>query len=166
MKYTRKAAVLALMTLAVGGLANAGTIVQSFSLPPSGSQSTTWTLSNGTGIQSYDYLQSLNPTVLGTLSSVNITMSWSSTGFGTGLDINTGSTGGATDAYTFESDTIVSLTADGNVINLNENTSSSQTNPPGGPTGCVDSGFSHVAFNQTFVENACIDNSTLEASEG
>jgi hypothetical protein len=167
MKDIRRALVTSALALAVCGLASAGTITQTFSLP-GGSTATGWTAANSTGVQAYDYLQSFCIATCGTLSNVTITMSWASTGTGAATDTNPGSTG--SDAYTFQNDTKVSLTADGLVINLTETTAAGSgvgnTSAGNSGTGCVDSSFTGKSLGNSFTETGCLDSSVIEAASG
>ena len=153
MKNIRRALVTSVVTLAACGLASAGTITQSFTL---GTQATNWTLSNSTGVQSYDYLQSLNPSAYGSLNSVVISATWASTGYGSATDNNSGSTGN--DSYTFTDSNIVTLKADGNALSFADNSAGDSL------LGCTDAGFTHISFSQVMTEPGCVDSSTLEGS--
>jgi len=173
MKNIRRTLAISAMAIAVCGMASAGTITQTFNLPtgptgtgwPNGGSSGT----NSTGVQAYDYLQSLSPLVYGVLNSVTITMSWASTGTGAATDNNPGSTG--TDSYTYQNDTSVTLKAGpGNLVNLVEATAFGggvgNTNNGNSGTGCVDAAFTNKSLGNSFTEVGCVDTSAIEASSG
>jgi hypothetical protein len=140
--------VLTTVTLALvgSGLASAGSITQTFSLPASGSQATNWTLTNSTGVQAYAYLQANNldgctVATCGALTSVVVSLSFASTGTGSATDANTGSTGH--DAYTFSSFTTDDLKADAGLLNLS------------GLASCTDNSFTSESFGAVMTEAGC-----------
>jgi hypothetical protein len=166
MKNIRRAVTTVALAIAVSGLASAGTISESFSLPGSGSQATNWGL-NGT-TQSFDYLQSLNPTVIGSLAGITISYTWASTGVGSGVDNSSG-----TVSYVFESDTITNISANGlttGQLLLHESTLAAQfpqnPNPATNGSGCVDTQFTNETSGSIMIEPGCVDSSALEAASG
>jgi hypothetical protein len=147
MKNVRRVLTTATLALIGCGLASAGSITQTFSLPASGSQATNWTLTNSTGVQSYTYLQThlLDGCTLatcGALTNVTVSMSFASTGVGSATDANTGSSGN--DAYTFSSLTFQDLKADAGALNMT------------GSSSCSDNAFSNESNGSVMNEAGCV----------
>ncbi len=171
MKNIRRALLTSALAIAACGMASAGTITQTFSVPTGGgSQATNFGINFNA--QSYAYLQSLSPALLGTLNSVSINYSWAATGNGSGTDGNTGSTG--TDNYTFQSDIITSITtAAGGTLGLRENTGNGlgvgDTVLGNSGTGCVATGtpgLTNKSFGASISAPACLDSDAIEAGSG
>ena len=131
--------------MAVCGLASAGTITETFSLPASGTQATNWTLIGSADSYSYIVANGLDGCTVvltcGPLTSVTYSLAYASTGIGTATDANSGSTG--TDDYTFATDTINTLTADAGLLSAS------------GTAFCSDSTFNNESFGSVMVEPGC-----------
>jgi hypothetical protein len=148
MKKIRRILTTATLAIAACGFASAGSITQTFSLPTTGSQATNWSIPNSTGVQAYDFLQD-NSCLLtcGALTSVTVSMSFASTGFGSAVDANTGSTGN--DAYTFQSTTVDTLMADAGALSLS------------GSAICTDASFTNESSGASMTEPGCVGSGSV-----
>jgi hypothetical protein len=162
MNYIRRALLTSALAVAACGIVSAGTFTETFSLPGTGSQSTSWSLTGTTS--SYGQLQAGAPSLYGALTSVTISYSWASTGLQGAVDNNPGSTG---DTFFFNDDTKTALVGvgGGSTLNLHENTAAGSGTGAGGDTGCTQT-FTNVAFGQPMTGAPCVDTTAIEAASG